>query len=671
MRGAAGFAVPLIVGILIGRVALALPAAVGALLTAFADRPGPLPLRVARLAATALAGGFYTTLSVAVSRNTAASVALLTCAGLLAGLLVAAGESAALLGTLAVACGLVIAHTALPPSAALPVGLLLTAGGLAQAALALLALPLRRHRVERAELAELYHALAAAAASTDVTDRPPASRELNDARDCLYGFGHDVGAAVERYRALLETADQIRSNFVTLRSLRRRLADQGAARSVAEIEAALAAASAALGATGERIRRGIGPDGILQPAVQSACARVAAAACELVTPASALGELTRTAAARRVSDLGKGLQAAFSLATGGTTGESPVASLPRSPRRIEDPSAVLRAVLRIDTAVLNHAGRLALAVGATDLAGRLIPINRGYWIPLTVLMALRPDFGATFQRTILRVAGSLAGLAAASAAVHSAEGDVWWQIALAAGFLALARLYGGNPTPAAVGVSGLVVLLLGLDGYPPHAVIAARAVTTLIGGAVALGMVLAWPAWERRHLPARLADLLSSYGSYAAAIADCPRAGRAHARRETLLARGHAEASLARARNEPVVSRSAVELAQSLLADSHSVALALLTIDELRESLHSAAAIDRLDAILRATARELSTDATRLVSDRPVTLDPHRSIRVVRFALVTCHLEPDVAGALIDAVDRLTASVASLSADLGCPPRGY
>ena len=79
-------------------------------------------------------------------------------------------------------------------------------------------------------------------------------------------------------------------------------------------------------------------------------------------------------------------------------------------RRLRDPVAILRANLSPDSAVLRHAVRLGVLVGASDLVARLIGVDRGYWIPLTVLVVLRPDFASTFQRSSMRVAGTIVGL---------------------------------------------------------------------------------------------------------------------------------------------------------------------------------------------------------------------------------------------------------------------
>jgi hypothetical protein len=91
----------------------------------------------------------------------------------------------------------------------------------------------------------------------------------------------------------------------------------------------------------------------------------------------------------------------------------------QKPRAAERPiGAVLAAGLRryLDTALHDHALRvhalrLAVAVAATTLLYRLLGLEHGYWIPLTVLAVLQPDEHASRVRAIQRGLGTLFGTA--------------------------------------------------------------------------------------------------------------------------------------------------------------------------------------------------------------------------------------------------------------------
>jgi hypothetical protein len=61
-----------------------------------------------------------------------------------------------------------------------------------------------------------------------------------------------------------------------------------------------------------------------------------------------------------------------------------------------------------DRALAAHAGRLALAVTTGTLVYRVLGLDHGYWVPLTILAILQPGERATSIRVIQRATGTLA-----------------------------------------------------------------------------------------------------------------------------------------------------------------------------------------------------------------------------------------------------------------------
>ena len=69
----------------------------------------------------------------------------------------------------------------------------------------------------------------------------------------------------------------------------------------------------------------------------------------------------------------------------------------------------LRNNLTFDSVVFRHALRLALIVTAAELVASLLQVPRGYWVTLTAVVALKPSFGDTSERTVQRVVGTTLG----------------------------------------------------------------------------------------------------------------------------------------------------------------------------------------------------------------------------------------------------------------------
>lgn len=667
LRNAVGIAIPLTIGELTSTASAGLASTIGALQTGFADRPGPYRLRALRMFGCALAASVTSALAIVASRNDAASVALLLVLAFVAGLLVTGGPSATQVGIAATAAAIVLGHLPQPPGVAVHVGLLVLAGGAVQAVLAIAAWPLGRHRPERHALAGLYRELAAAARSPGGTGSgPQATASVDTVRKTLYGLGHDHGPSVEAYRVLLDLAERLRREVLVVAALIERLGSQGAPVDAGLLRSALTSCGDVLSAVADALTGGhpIPPE-VLAPARERLNGAV-----QRLDPAD---DLTRRAAAARLRALAGQLRAVVKATeTGASEGRRPETDdVPGAPQ-LRDPLAALRANLTTDSEVLRHAVRTAVLVAGSDLVVRLVGYQHGYWVSLTVLVVLRPDFASTFQRAVLRVVGTVIGLVLATELLQWLPGGDWYRIALIAVCYFAMRLAGpANIGLVAIALSAMIVALLAVQGVAPRETLIDRSTATVIGGALALVAVLLLPVWERERLPHRLGELLGAYRAYLDVLADpaSELGERQRARSAARLARTNAVASLDRARAEPVVAAGVIDLGEGVLANSHRVVHALMTIDSVRATVHSAGAPAQFEQFLRAASTALGACEAAVRSSAPPRNVPalrplqDRLNEVLRAAPERVG-GAEVAGALADATDRLANAVDTLAAEL-------
>lgn len=663
-RNAVGLIIPVAVAAVLGSPAVGVQAAIGGLQTAFADRPGPYRLRVARMLLTAVAAGLTAGLAAGFGNNLVVSALLLAVLAFGAGQLLAVGPSAAQVGIAATACALVLGHLPQHPLAALYTGLLVLAGGVVQTLLAVAAWPLGRHRPERHALASLYRQLAALAeAQIDTNTSPPLGPAIADADAVLRGAGHDHGPSVEAYRVLLDEAVRARQDILVLSGYADRLSRDGIGSSAQLLRDELTAAAAVLRVIAGGLQTG-------HPMDQSAAAKL------LIPVGNSVGFLgdsqTERAAVNRVRSLAGQLRAmAETVRTGageGRTDEDEGRLTGRA--RLRDPIAVLRANLSVRSPVFRHSVRLAILVPVTDVLTREVGISRGYWVSLTILVVLRPDFGSTFQRSLMRVLGTLIGLLLASVLVHFVLGDstAAMIVLLALCFFGMRMAGPSNLGLAAVCLAGLVVVLLSLAGIPAHTTVIDRAVDTVVGGFIALFAALLWPSWERQQVPDQLATLIGAYRSYLQALID-PESTigqRSSIRSRARLARSAAEASVDRARAEPVDSRGFVELGDATLAHTHRLVHALAAIDATRQARETYQQVPEfrllIDAVLGGLAVLQQALEHGWVQIRDMKL---RSLQAdLAAALVRSASSPELAASLVEATDRLVNSMDSVAAVL-------
>ncbi|MER6196954.1 FUSC family protein [Streptomyces sp. NPDC001586] len=155
-------------------------------------------------------------------------------------------------------------------------------------------------------------------------------------------------------------------------------------------------------------------------------------------------------------------------------------------------------VLLSSPAPWGYGLRLALCVGLAEALVVLMPYERAYWVPVTVVFVLKPDLGSVLSRSLLRAAGTAAGLLAA-VAVFAAVPRGWWEVPvlvlLGALLPVLSRRGYGFQTAA---VTPVILLLSDLGNLEGAELVGQLMSDSLIGCAIALAFGhFLWPGARR------------------------------------------------------------------------------------------------------------------------------------------------------------------------------
>jgi uncharacterized membrane protein YccC len=139
-------------------------------------------------------------------------------------------------------------------------------------------------------------------------------------------------------------------------------------------------------------------------------------------------ELDDTALVLALGGAGALAQAALSLSVALVQGPL------ERPHAISGARAAARAVrdnLNLSSPILRHALRAGGALAVAVAAYHVIDLGRhGYWIPLTVLFVLSSTRPETYERIGMRIAGTAAGLAAATGLAVISDGHIAANVAI-------------------------------------------------------------------------------------------------------------------------------------------------------------------------------------------------------------------------------------------------
>lgn len=233
----------------------------------------------------------------------------------------------------------------------------------------------------------------------------------------------------------------------------------------------------------------------------------------------------------------------------------------------------VRANLTFASVSLRHALRTALVT--TPVLGFVIWLGNpfGHWLAITVIFVLQPYFSGTWVRAIERVGGTAAGGLVAAAIGLICHTRLELALAMIPLALVAFAIRGVNYSAYIAVLTPMIVLLVEqiAPGASQWTIAASRVAFTLAGGllAVAANLVL-WPSFEGNRLEAAREAAIAAHRAYLAACfthllegAPLPEAER----RQAGLASNNLEASIARALMEPHRNRDP-QLRAALVADA-------------------------------------------------------------------------------------------------------
>ncbi|MET8285197.1 FUSC family protein [Streptomyces sp. NPDC005132] len=346
-----------------------------------------------------------------------------------------------------------------------------------------------------------------------------------------------------------------------------------------------------------------------------------------------------------------------------------------------------RAQLHPQSPIFRHAVRLAVGVVLAEVIGRSIGgwgglgiSTHGFWVALTTMLVLFPEYGHTLARGWGRAAGAvLGGLFAWVLSLPN-----WTPVGLAVVAVVLAAasfvtLRTGQ-LMLNLWLTTWIVFLIHHVGGLPGPTAWARAADTVVGAAIAVLIFMVWPTWSTQRVPGLLAEwlrvqdrllpeLLTGYADVGATDPAAVDALRARSRQ----VREHLEAAVEQSHAEPAEHRgpwSSVQLEQIRTQVSTVAGCATLlgehlprtpqdTVPELTElvdPLH-----EHLTALARASAgaETVAPGALRSVFDSFTARSGLLAETPDGFGSATTSRAVLLSIATVDAVEALTATIAS------------
>ena len=181
----------------------------------------------------------------------------------------------------------------------------------------------------------------------------------------------------------------------------------------------------------------------------------------------------------------------------------------RTPPKRSSIVETLRNNLTFGSVPFCHALRLALITTVAELIGLVLKIPTGYWVTLTAVVALKPNFGGTSQTTVQRILGTVLGGIIGITLVVLIQNQLAIAVCLLVLIVAAWSMRPLSYTIFVTLLTPIIILILNMTGAGGWNIGLLRIVDSVAGGALALfGSYLLFPRWERHQLPAQLSKTI-------------------------------------------------------------------------------------------------------------------------------------------------------------------
>lgn len=234
--------------------------------------------------------------------------------------------------------------------------------------------------------------------------------------------------------------------------------------------------------------------------------------------------------------------------------------------------------------------RHSLRITAVTLVGYLIGAFFGlvnfYWILLTVIVIMRPNYGLTKKRSKERTYGTLIGGIIAVIIVYLVHNETIFAILSVLSLVVFFTMMQRNYKLAAVFITLNVVFVFALLEPDVYNLIQYRLLDTVIGAGLAtLGNLFLWPSWEIRNIDKSFIKAFEANSEYLREVAAYynrggePSLSYKLARKEAYLAGSGVSSAFQRMAQEPKSQHIHLEAVYSLTVLNHQFLSALASLN--------------------------------------------------------------------------------------------
>lgn len=273
----------------------------------------------------------------------------------------------------------------------------------------------------------------------------------------------------------------------------------------------------------------------------------------------------------------------------------------------------------LDSTLFKHALRFTVAMLFAFVLGTLLDIGNTYWILLTIIVIMRPNYGLTKERSKDRIIGTLIGAAIAIGIVLLTQNVIVYGILAIISLTMAFALIQQNFKSAAALITINIIFVYSLINPDAFQVIQYRVIDTIIGAGIAmLANYTLWPSWEASNLKSVLVDALTKNQKYLLATQELyydktnNELNYKLARKDAFLAVSNLNAAFQRLTQDPKSKQMEFQLIYGIVTLNQTMVSAIASIGSFIISHKTTPASKEFDALILRIANTLQTSCSIL-----------------------------------------------------------
>lgn len=285
--------------------------------------------------------------------------------------------------------------------------------------------------------------------------------------------------------------------------------------------------------------------------------------------------------------------------------------------------------LGLQSPIFRHSLRLAITVLIGYFIGSIFQVQNGYWILLTIIVIMRPNYGLTKQRSKHRIIGTVIGAAIAAVIVMLTQNTiVYGSLAVVSLILAFSFIQKNYKT-SAIFITLNIVFVYALLQPDAFTVIQYRVLDTFSGALLALiANFFILPSWEFMSINSFIKSSIDANCKYLSEIdkyyhnkVSLPSSYKL-SRKQAFISLGNLNAAFQRMAQDPPAKQKnisdlfeIVAINQTFLSASASLGTFIQNHDTLPATVHFETYIEHIKQNLNATVSILNEEKHNLELD--------------------------------------------------------